>query len=162
MIKLLFILLLTPTPREVYDECVFVGMQHPLIVTKQFILETGWGKDIEGNNLFGLYDSGKKKLRIYTHWRESVRAYKELIQDPYYHGGDYYAFLECMWKGTTGKCKRYAGDQRYIWKLQHIRLSFVDHHSGKVSPRRGRLYRRLRQIYYFTIEKLCRLWSFFF
>ena len=48
--------------------------------------------------MFGL--NSKKGYRSYSHWTESVVAYKKLIQSKY-KGGDYYKFLEDL--GYAGK-----------------------------------------------------------
>jgi flagellum-specific peptidoglycan hydrolase FlgJ len=141
LIKLIvYLYLLSPTPERVYNECVLVGMQHSEIVTKQFIIETGWGKHYIYNNIFGIYDSHKHRFKRYNHWKECVADYKKLIQDAHYKGGDYFVFLECMWKSKKGNCKRYAQDPRYIWKLKHISLPFVTRLKKELSPRRGQLY----------------------
>jgi flagellum-specific peptidoglycan hydrolase FlgJ len=68
-------------------------IEHPEIVIKQFILETGWGKSYvckKFNNLFGF--RGSNGYFKYKHWTESVEHYKE-FQNKKYKGGDYYVFL---------------------------------------------------------------------
>jgi hypothetical protein len=123
---IIWLYFLPPTPELVYNECVSVGMQYSEIVTKQFIIETGWGKHYLNNNLFGIYDSRRHKFKEFDSWRGSVKYYKDSIQDKFFQGGDYYTFLECMWTSKKGNCKRYAQDSLYIWKLKHIRLPFID------------------------------------
>ena len=116
---ILFVYLFPATPERVYNECVYQGVKHPDIVTRQFILETGHGKSRkckENNNLFGLISrSGKFKT-----WVDCVTAYKEDIQEAYYKGGDYYDFLNCMWT-WNGECKRYAEAINYTNKLKQIK-----------------------------------------
>lgn len=111
-----------PTPASVYAECVKQELKFPMIVTAQAMIETGWLKHYKGENLFGLYNSEKHEFMDFSKkgWRYSVTKYKELIQDRYYKGGDYLKFLECMWKGSTGKCKRYAQDKDYLWKIGSV------------------------------------------
>ena len=87
---------------------------HRDIVIKQFILETGWGKSYnfkKRNNLFGLYDSRKHAYFEFTHWTESVKGYRDLVQFKY-KGGDYYKFLKEL---------GYAEDPGYINKLKKIK-----------------------------------------
>lgn len=72
-----------PTVPLVYQACEYYGIHHPEIVVAQSILETGWYKSInclDNNNLFGLYNSKKKKYFKFNHWTESVKAYKNMIQ----------------------------------------------------------------------------------
>ena len=95
----------------VMAELIKQEIQHPEIVLAQAKLETGNYTSVlckKHGNLFGLNSS--KGYRKYTNWKESVTAYKKLIQSKY-KGGDYYAFL----------CRiRYASDKNYISKLKKI------------------------------------------
>jgi hypothetical protein len=84
------------------------------IVYAQAILETGnFTSKIckEYNNLFGLYDSKKKCYHKFDHWSESVRAYKDYIQNKYNGNQDYYDFLYQI---------GYAEDSEYIQKLKKL------------------------------------------
>ena len=94
------------------DALLYLEIPHPKIVYTQAILETGWftskgcSKD---NNLFGLYKG--KHHKKYTHWKESVRAYKKNISSKYKPNEDYYMFLKRI---------HYAEDPNYIAKLKQI------------------------------------------
>ena len=86
------------------------GVQKPHIVLAQAKLETGnYSSKVcrTHNNLFGLRKGNR--YRAYSNWTESVKAYKNLIQDGRYGGGDYYAFLKRI---------GYAEDPQYIDKLK--------------------------------------------
>ena len=124
LIILLFIPLLgfSQTKEEVLEYCKEIGIKHAEIVTAQAILETGHFKHVPNNNLFGLYDSNACGYFCFDNWKQSVEAYKRMIQDKYYKGGDYYDFLNCMWKGDTGKCKSYAQSENYTDTLKMIRV----------------------------------------
>ena len=98
------------TPAKVYNELVEQDVKCPEIVLRQSILETGWYGctecSLDNNNLFGLtyYDSksGTRKYQKFDNWTESVSQYKKW-QDKYYKGGDYYDFLECVYKNEEGE-----------------------------------------------------------
>lgn len=82
-------------------ELIKNDIKFPEIVLAQAKLETGnYTSRIcrVKNNLFGL--NSARGYRTYTHWTESVKAYKKLIQSKY-KGGDYYKFLENL--GYAGK-----------------------------------------------------------
>ena len=76
------------------------NIQHPEVVIRQFILETGWGKSQvckKYNNLFGFRN--KNGYIKYSHWTESIcstvkniTGYKQ-FQNKKYKGGCYYTFL---------------------------------------------------------------------
>lgn len=92
----------------------FYGIHHPDIVYAQAVLETGNFKSqgcIKDNNLFGLYDSKRKRYHSFDSWVMSVIKYKEWIQRRYRPPEDYYHFLERI---------GYAKDKRYISKLKKI------------------------------------------
>lgn len=94
-----FIALLLPVARECKSR---FGV--PVSVTlAQAVLETGWGKDVEGNNLFGVkadaswhgpvvmvdtheFIKGTKtplvdKFRLYKSWDDSVRDHAQFIKN---------------------------------------------------------------------------------
>jgi flagellum-specific peptidoglycan hydrolase FlgJ len=99
-------------------------IKYPTIVLTQSILETGWFKSYnskERHNLFGFWDSRKQTYFVYSNWKESIRSY-ERWQKKWYTGGEYYDFLECIYKGSDGDCKRYASDPNYISKLKTINI----------------------------------------
>ena len=96
--------------QEIYDS----EIQHPEIVFRQAILETGWFKcencSMDHNNLFGFY--WKKKYLEFDTWQESV-VYYSRWQKRHYKGGDYYQFLEEI---------GYATNPDYIKLLKGIKL----------------------------------------
>lgn len=96
------------------DALKYYDIQHPDIVYAQAVLETGHFKSegcLKHNNLFGLYNSKAKRYCRFTHWTESVIAYKEWIQRRYKPPEDYYKFLSRI---------GYASDPTYISKLKQI------------------------------------------
>ena len=100
-------------PRDGLAEALlYYDIDHPEIVYAQAILETGNFKSHGArvkHNLFGLMK--KNRLRTFNHWEESVKYYKEHIQNRYNGKGDYYAFLKRI---------RYASDPTYTNKLKKI------------------------------------------
>lgn len=102
-------------PKEgLRDALEYYGIHHPDIVYAQAILETGHFKSrmcVEDNNIFGLYNSRTKSYWKFSHWTESVKAYKEKVQYRYKPPNDYYVFLERI---------HYATDPKYIHKLKQI------------------------------------------
>lgn len=97
------------TAGQVAKELVRQGVPHSQIVLAQARLESGNMKSDfykRTNNLFGIKHSGR--YARYSHWRESVKDYKERISSRY-NGGNYYAFLRRI---------KYASDERYIEKLR--------------------------------------------
>lgn len=112
--------------KMVYKELVEQNVKCPGIVLRQSILETGWYKSNvckNLNNLFGMtyHDGTKRRYRKYNNWKESISSYKNW-QDQYYKGGNYYDFLECVYKNDEGECKSYATSKTYIYKLKHIKV----------------------------------------
>lgn len=94
------------------DALLYLEIPHPKIVYTQAILETGWFTSkgcTKHNNLFGIYEDGYHKK--YTHWKESVRAYKKFISSKYKPNEDYYMFLKRI---------HYAEDPNYNSKLKQI------------------------------------------
>ena len=87
------------------------NVHHAHIVLAQAKLETGnFSSKVckTKNNLFGLRKGNT--YRNYSHWSESVKAYKKLIQSKY-KGGNYYSFLDRI---------GYAGDKSYTTKLKGL------------------------------------------
>lgn len=84
------------SPEEgLWEALEYYDIHHKEIVYAQAVLETGYFKSRgckKGHNLFGL--RGSKSYHKYSHWSESVKAYKEKIQSRYKLGEDYYAFLK--------------------------------------------------------------------
>lgn len=103
------------SPQEgIMEALEYYGVKHPQIVYAQAILETGHFKSdlcLNGNNLFGLYNSKKYKYYTFDHWKDCIIAYKEMIQYKYKDGDDYYKFLSDI---------GYAEDSKYIDKLKEI------------------------------------------
>lgn len=100
------------SPKDgLWEALEYYHIHHKEIVYAQAILETGHFKSggcRKGHNLFGL--RGKHYHR-YKHWSESVKAYKEKIQNRYRPGEDYYKFLKRI---------HYAEDPNYINLLKSI------------------------------------------
>lgn len=103
------------SPEEGLMEALeYYGVKHPNVVYAQAVLETGHFKSdlcINGNNLFGLYNSRKKRYYTFDHWTESVEAYIDFVQYKYKPPNDYYKFLDNI---------GYAEDPEYINKLKRI------------------------------------------
>ena len=103
------------SPQEGLIEALeYYGVKHPQIVYAQAVLETGHFKSdlcLNGNNLFGLYNSKKHKYYTFDHWKDCIIAYKEMIQYKYKDGDDYLNFLEEI---------GYAEDSEYICKLKEL------------------------------------------
>lgn len=103
-----------PTDSLVYQACLYYNINNPEIVVAQSILETGYYRSEvckKNNNLFGLYNSHKKEYFKFSHWAESVKAYKDMIQYRYKDGEDYHEFLDRI---------GYAEDSLYNNKLKNI------------------------------------------
>ncbi len=89
----------TRKPKVTADKvCAYIiklGIEHPEIVLKQSVLETGWYNSkflMSKNNLFGFRYKGKY-LRFET-WKKSVEYYKRWQKRHYTDPNeDYYAFL---------------------------------------------------------------------
>ncbi|MCB9196467.1 MAG: glucosaminidase domain-containing protein [Flavobacteriales bacterium] len=105
------------TPENVYNQLEKFGVEHPEIVLRQSILETGWFEckscSLQHNNIFGF--RYKKKYIEFDNWVEAVKYYKHW-QDERYNGGDYYHFLKSV---------GYATSPTYISKLKSIKLDFL-------------------------------------
>lgn len=102
-------------PEEGLKEALeYYEVLYPEIVHAQAVLETGnFTSRIcrERNNLFGLYNSRKHEYYKFSHWTESVVAYKEWIQRRYRDGEDYYDFLNRI---------SYAEDRSYTLHLKKM------------------------------------------
>lgn len=103
------------SPKEgLMEALLYYDIKHPEIVYAQAVLETGNFKSqlcVQHNNLFGLYNSKQSRYFKYNHWSESVKGYKNMIQNRYKPPNDYYKFLNNI---------GYAEDPRYINKLKRI------------------------------------------
>jgi flagellum-specific peptidoglycan hydrolase FlgJ len=114
-----FFLADTPTVELVLQACEYYDVQHADIVVSQAILETGHFRSklcLEYNNLFGLYNSYKHEFFKFNHWTESVKAYKDKIQNRYNDEPDYYKWLDDL---------GYAEDPMYINKVQTIQENYL-------------------------------------
>ena len=110
--------------QEVYVEILNQGIEHPEIVLRQAIKETGWMEctecSLDHNNLFGF--RWKKKYLEFDTWQESVAYYKKW-QTKWFDGQrSYYNFLGCMWKHRNGDCVPYATSETYIEELKLINI----------------------------------------
>lgn len=92
-----FISSIAPAAKAVAEE---LGID-PRIVVAQAALESGWGKSVKGNNLFGIKSHGKKdglmvathevingkrvavtdEFRAYESYEDSVRGYGEFLKE---------------------------------------------------------------------------------
>lgn len=109
-----FFLTDTPTVELVLQACRYYDIQHPEIVVSQAVLETGHFRSklcVEHKNLFGLYNSYQHDFYKFHHWTESVKAYKDKIQNRYNDESDYYKWLEDL---------GYAEDTLYISKVKNV------------------------------------------
>lgn len=98
---------------NVYREIVANKMHHPDIVLAQAKLETGNYKSkvcIVYNNLFGLRKPNGSYYK-FNSWQESVKAYKNWVQNKYTPPSDYYDFLDSI---------GYAEDGNYTNKLKDM------------------------------------------
>jgi len=99
--------------QEVYDKIVKANLQHPRIVLKQAIHESGNFKSPGArnkNNILGLMKRGN--LRTFSSIEDCIIFYRDNIQNRY-TGGDYYRFLKRI---------GYAKDTRYVPKVKNIPL----------------------------------------
>lgn len=99
------------TVEQVEKELIRQKVPHHKIVLAQARHETGNFKSKlckVNHNLFGIKHRGR--YARYSHWKESIKDYKERISSRY-NGGDYYRFL-----ANIG----YAKDPLYIKKLKRF------------------------------------------
>ena len=98
---------------NVYREIVSNNIYHPDIVLAQAKLETGNYKSkacTVYNNLFGLRKPDGSYYK-FNSWQESVKAYKDWVQNKYTPPSDYYDFLDSI---------GYAEDGNYTNKLKDM------------------------------------------
>lgn len=98
---------------NVYREIVANKIHHPDIVLAQSKLETGNYKSkvcTVYNNLFGLRKPDGSYYK-FNSWQESVKAYKDWVQNKYIPPNDYYDFLDSI---------GYAEDANYTDKLRDM------------------------------------------
>lgn len=98
---------------NVLSEIKRQGIHHPEIVLAQAKLETGNFTSnvcIAYNNLFGLRKPDGSYHR-FQYWQQSVKAYKDWVQDKYVPPNDYFDFLDSI---------GYAEDKSYTDKLREM------------------------------------------
>lgn len=98
---------------NVYREILAQEIYHPDIVLAQAKLETGNYKSkvcTVYNNLFGLRKPDGSYYK-FNSWQESVKAYKDWVQNKYVPPNDYYDFLDSI---------GYAEDDNYTNKLRDM------------------------------------------
>lgn len=97
---------------SLFDYICEMKIEHPEIVFKQAMLETGWLKSpylVNKNNFFGF--RGQQYL-TFKSWKESVDYYKKWQQKRYTNSNeDYYKFLIRI---------KYATSNTYIQNLKKI------------------------------------------
>jgi hypothetical protein len=143
IVKLLPILLLftsfsysNPTLQDVYNELENQNIKHADIVLRQVIEETGW-LECENcsrtkNNLFGMtksviIDGKRKRVYVrYNNWKQSITAYKKW-QLKWYKDDklNYYQFLNCIYTTKTGRCVRYATNEKYTDNLKNFNIDEI-------------------------------------
>lgn len=110
------------TPENLLEELKYNKVEHPEIVLRQAIMESGWFKctscSMRYNNPFGFRhpswvdeENPLGYLKFDT-WQDAVKYYKKW-QKKRYTGGDYYKFLVNI---------GYAEDPNYITKLKSINI----------------------------------------
>lgn len=107
-----------PNIKLVMEACEYYGLHETGIVVSQAILETGHFRSencIRNHNLFGLYNSKKGRYYKFSHWTESVVAYRDKIQYKKKPNEKYYDFLQRI---------GYAEDDDYIFKVKNIKKRF--------------------------------------
>lgn len=111
-------------PREGLMEALeYYGIPEPEIVYAQAYLETGnfniHNRNVNNNNIFGLYNSKMGRYMIFDHWVGSVECYKKCFSDRYTDTTeDYYHFLTRV---------RYSADPKYSEKVKQIRKQLFNH-----------------------------------
>lgn len=124
--------LLEDSPDTVlYKALVHYEVLFPEIVFAQAILETGNFRSYNStvhNNLFGLYNSRKGQYFRFSHWTESIVAYKKYIQYRYREGEDYYKFLKRI---------GYAEDPQYEVKVKAIVTRYDQRRNSAKSTKSG-------------------------
>lgn len=126
----------TLNKRNLLEYILYKKIKYPTIVFKQAMLETMHLKcdncSLLYDNLFGFrlkaWISKSNPLGYIPFkegWKASVDYYKKW-QDAMYKGGDYYEFLNCLYKTNRGVCVRYAEDPKYTQKLKTLSLDYVD------------------------------------
>jgi flagellum-specific peptidoglycan hydrolase FlgJ len=104
---------------EVYAYIKCCEIQHPEIVLRQAIWETGWFKSeycLKRHNLFGFRHT--KTYMTFSTWQESVEYYKKWQERRYKDPNeDYYKFLVRI---------KYATSKEYVSKLKSLRVTIPE------------------------------------
>jgi hypothetical protein len=91
---------------QVFEEICRLQIQHPQMVMRQAILETGWMRArflMDRQNLFGFRS---RQYLKFDHWRDSVAYYKAWQERRYPSGEeDYAAFLQRVSYGNSSYVK---------------------------------------------------------
>ena len=109
-------------PKEGLMEALeYYDVPHKEIVYSMAYLETGNFKSnncINGNNLFGLYNSSKGRFMTFEHWIDGVEVFKRLFSDTYTDTTqNYYDFIIN---------KNYCSDPNYVAKVEQIRKQLFE------------------------------------
>jgi flagellum-specific peptidoglycan hydrolase FlgJ len=109
---------------EVYTYIKCCEIQHPEIVLRQAIWETGWFKSDycrNRHNLFGFRHT--KTYMTFNSWQESVEYYKKWQEKRYKDPNeDYYKFLVRV---------KYATSKEYVSKLKSLRVDVPEVNCSK-------------------------------
>lgn len=100
--------------KDLYTYIVESGIRKPEIAYAISVLETGHFTSelcVKHNNYFGLYDSRNKRFHRFDSIKESVEAYRDLVERKWDGKQDYYQFLSEL---------PYATDEDYIEKVKRI------------------------------------------
>lgn len=107
-----------PTKEEFIRVCDSLGIYHPCVVYAQARLESGNFKTKyynRTNNCLGIYDSKKKRYKVFNNWIECLVSYRDEIQHRW-------KYKECKdeeyldWIISIG----YAADKDYRNKILRI------------------------------------------
>jgi len=109
---------------EIYTYIKCCEIQHPEIVLRQAIWETGWFKSDycrNRHNLFGFRHT--KTYMTFNSWQESVEYYKKWQEKRYKDPNeDYYKFLVRV---------KYATSKEYVSKLKSLRVDVPEVNCSK-------------------------------
>ena len=102
------------TPQKLFQEICAAGIEHPEIVMRQALLETGNLKGrmlMSRNNLFGFRS---QSYLSFGSWRESVAYYKKWQAKRYVNRGeDYFAFLTRIRYASGPSYKGFVQSQQW-------------------------------------------------
>ena len=110
-----------------YEALTFYQVKFKKEVLAQAILETGCFKSYNcrvRNNTLGLFNSRKMEFFSFSHWSESIKGYKKMIEYRIKDDEDYYDFLKRI---------GYAEDPNYIAKVKKIVASLDEDENGIIT-----------------------------